>query len=89
MHEPAGIAVEPPIGLFQAAAASFDEEVVDQRHPGQVDDGVDQVVAPFEVLDARRGGLDDDVVPEPVAGGCWSGVLVRGMEVIGRMGFGF
>lgn len=52
VHEPAWVAVEPSVGLFQAAAAGFDEEVVDQRHAGDVDGGVDEVVAPFKVVDA-------------------------------------
>ena len=62
MNKPAGILVEPSICFFQTTAASFDEEVIDERQKRYVDDAVDQVVAPAEMVDARRSCLDDKVV---------------------------
>jgi hypothetical protein len=86
VHEPAGIAVEPAVCFFETAAAGFDEEVVDKGYPGDVEHAVDEVVGPFEVVDARGCCLDDEVVAEPVAGGGWRrGSLARsGKKTTGR-----
>ena len=62
VDEPAGVTVEPSICFFQTTTASFNEEVVDERQKRYVDDAVDQVVAPAEMVDARRSCLDDKVV---------------------------
>lgn len=62
VDEPPWVAVEPSICFFQTTAASFDEEVIDERQKRYVDDAVDQVVAPAEMVDARRSCLDDKVV---------------------------
>lgn len=62
VDKPARVAVEPSICFFQTSAAGFDEEVVYERQQRQVDDAVDQIVAPLEMVDAGRSRLDDEVV---------------------------
>jgi hypothetical protein len=62
VHEPAWIAVEPSICFFQTTTAGFNEEVIDERQKRYVDDAIDQVVAPSEMVDAWRSRLDDEVV---------------------------
>lgn len=62
MYEPAGVAVEPSICFFQTSASGLDEEVVYERQQRHVDDAVDEVVAPSEVMDAGRSCLNDEVV---------------------------
>jgi hypothetical protein len=76
VYEPAGVAVEPSICFFQTSASGLDEEVVYERQQRHVDDAVDEVVAPSEVMDARRSCLNDEVVAEPVAGSCCGGSIV-------------
>jgi hypothetical protein len=62
VDEPAWVAVEPSICFFQTAAASFDKEIIDERQQRHIDNAVDQVVAPSEMVDAGRSGLDNEVV---------------------------
>lgn len=62
VDEPAWITMEPSICFFQTTTASFHKEVVDERQKRHVDDAVDEVVAPSEMVDARRSCLDDEVV---------------------------
>jgi hypothetical protein len=62
VDKPARVAVEPSIRFFQTSASGFDEEVVYERQQRQVDDAVDQIVAPLEMVDAGRSCLDDEVV---------------------------
>ena len=62
VYEPAGVAVEPSICFFQTSASGLDEEVVYERQQRHVDDAVDEVVAPSEVMDAGRSCLNDEVV---------------------------
>ena len=73
MDEPARVAVEPSICFFQTPTASFDEEVVYERQQRYIDDAVDEVIAPAEMLYAGRSRLNDEVVAEPVARSCWEG----------------
>jgi len=63
VNEPAGIAVEPSIRLFQASTASFDEEVVYERQQRHVDDAIYEIVAPSEMMYAWWSGLNDEVIP--------------------------
>lgn len=62
MYEPARVAVEPSICFLQTAASGFDDEVVYEWQQRDVDDAVDQIVAPSEVVDARRSRLDNEIV---------------------------
>lgn len=62
VDEPAGVTVEPSICFFQTTTASFNEEVVDERQKRYVDDAVDQVVAPAEMVNAGRSCLDDEII---------------------------
>ena len=68
VHQPARVGGEPLIDLLETLARGFDDEEVDERDEGRVQHRVEQVQAPVEVVDADGGGLDDDVVEEPVAG---------------------
>ena len=62
MDEPAWVTVQPSICFFQTSAASFDKKIIYERQKRYVNDAVDQVVAPAEMVDARRCCLDDEVV---------------------------
>jgi hypothetical protein len=62
VDEPAGIAVEPSIRFLQTSTSSLDEEVVYERHPGDVDHAVDEIVSPSQMVDAWRGCLYNKII---------------------------
>ena len=68
MHEPSRIGGEPLVDLLEAFSRRFNDEIVDDGHEGGVEDGVEQVDAPVEVVDADGRRLHDDIVEQPVAG---------------------
>ena len=75
VHQPSRVGGEPLVDLLETLARGLDDEEVDEGHEGGVQDRVEQVQAPVQVVDADRGGLHDDVVEEPVAGRGEGGAL--------------
>ena len=75
VHQPARISREPLVDLLEALTRRLDDEEVDDGDEQGVQQRVEQVEAPVEIVDADGGGLYDDVVEEPVAGGGERGAL--------------
>ena len=68
VHEPSRVGGEPLVDLLEAFPRRFDDEEVDDGDEGGVQDGVEQVEAPVEVVDADGRRLHDYVVEQPIAG---------------------
>ena len=68
VHEPARVGGEPLVDLLETFARRLDDEEVDDGDEAGVEDRVEQVEAPVQVVDADRRRLHDYVVEEPVAG---------------------
>ena len=56
------------IDLLEALPRRLDDEEVDDGNEGGVEDGVEQVETPVEVVDADGRGLHHNVIEQPVAG---------------------
>lgn len=58
MNKPAWMMFEPAICVLQTPAACLNYKVIYKRYKCGVEDCVDQVEAPLQVVDAYRRGLD-------------------------------
>ena len=56
------------VDLLEAFSRRFDDEKVDDGNEGGVENRVEQVEAPVEVVDADRRGLHNDIIEQPIAG---------------------
>ena len=75
MHEPARIGCKPPIDLLETLPGSLYNEQIDQRDETRIQHRVDEIQAPFEVMDPNRRGLHDQVVEEPITRCCQCSTL--------------
>ena len=67
MDEPARVGCEPLVDLLEAFAGRFDDEEVNDWDEGGVEDGVEEVEAPVEIVNANRRSLHDDIIEQPIA----------------------
>ena len=67
MHEPSRISSEPLVDLLEAFPRRFDDEEVNNGDESGVENSVEQVKAPMEIVDANRRSLHNDIIEQPIA----------------------
>ena len=66
MDQPPRILRKPAVNLLETLPRSLDDQEVDDRYKTRVEHAVDQIKAPFEVVNTDGRSLHDEIVEQPI-----------------------